>query len=126
MNVQTLNRFVYRFFNYDHIIKERRMKTENKIIIRLVAIHAVLLLGVIVLLAIRGSRKDEIHCISRQEWLQQWVRPTMGTELRGHSIQLIQEYCLYDIAKYPSTRAVAQVLFNIVMTISFGAYLKYY
>lgn len=102
------------------------MKTENKIIIRLVAIHAVLLLGVIVLLAIRGSRKDEIHCISRQEWLQQWVRPTMGTELRGHSIQLIQEYCLYDIAKYPSTRAVAQVLFNIVMTISFGAYLKYY
>lgn len=52
--------------------------------------------------------------------------PTMGTELSGHRVQLIPGYCLYDIAKHPSARAIAQVLFNIVMTIPFGAYLKYY
>lgn len=50
----------------------------------------------------------------------------MGTELSGNCIQFIPEYCLYDIAKHPSARAIAQVLFNIVMTIPFGAYLKYY
>ena len=52
--------------------------------------------------------------------------PTMDTQLMGHRIQLIPGYCLYDIAKNPSARAVAQVLFNIVMTIPFGAYLKYF
>lgn len=52
--------------------------------------------------------------------------PTVGTKLNGHQIQLIPGYCLYDIAKNPSLRAIAQVLFNIVMTIPFGAYFKYY
>lgn len=52
--------------------------------------------------------------------------PTMGTQLSGHQIQLIPGYALYDIAKNPSMRAVAQVLFNIVMTMPFGGYLKYY
>lgn len=52
--------------------------------------------------------------------------PTAGTVLNGYQIQLIPGYCLYDIAKAPSARAVAQVLFNIVMTMPFGAYFKYY
>lgn len=52
--------------------------------------------------------------------------PTAGTQLAGHQIQLIPGYSLYDIVRNPSVRAVAQVLFNIVMTVPFGAYLKYY
>ena len=52
--------------------------------------------------------------------------PTAGTQLNGHYIQLIPGYCLYDIAKNPCLYGVSQVLFNIVMTIPFGAYLKYY
>lgn len=52
--------------------------------------------------------------------------PTAGTVLNGHQIQLIPGYSLYDIVKHPSVFAVAQILFNIVMTIPFGAYLKYY
>lgn len=52
--------------------------------------------------------------------------PTAGTKLSGHHIQLIPGYCLYDIVKNPSLRSIAQVLFNILMTIPFGAYLKYY
>ncbi len=52
--------------------------------------------------------------------------PAPGTELTGHHIQLIPGYALYDICKNPSLNSVAQVLFNIVMTIPFGAYLRYY
>lgn len=52
--------------------------------------------------------------------------PAAGTHLTGHRIQLIPGYTLYDLAKNPSVRAVAQILFNIVMTVPFGAYLKYY
>lgn len=51
--------------------------------------------------------------------------PTAGTKLDGYSLQLIPGYAIYDIAKNPSARSVAQVLFNILMTIPFGAYLKY-
>ena len=52
--------------------------------------------------------------------------PTSDTELNGYLIQVIPGYCLYDIVKAPSIGKIAQVLFNIVMTIPFGAYLKYY
>lgn len=52
--------------------------------------------------------------------------PTMGTELSGHRIQLIPGYCLYDVVKNPSTYGIAQILFNILMTVPFGAYFKYY
>lgn len=52
--------------------------------------------------------------------------PTMGANLSGYHIQLIPGYCLYDIAKEPSIHAAAQVIFNIMMTIPFGAYFKYY
>lgn len=52
--------------------------------------------------------------------------PTAGTQLSGHRIQLIPGYCLYDIAKHPGVDNIAQVLFNILMTLPFGAYFKYY
>ncbi len=52
--------------------------------------------------------------------------PAAGTQLSGHQIQLIPGYSVYDAAKNPSFSAVAQILFNIVMTMPFGAYLKYY
>lgn len=52
--------------------------------------------------------------------------PTAGTVLTGHNIQLIPGYCLYDLAKNPCMNGLAQILFNIVMTIPFGGYLKYY
>lgn len=51
--------------------------------------------------------------------------PAAGTKLSGHHIQLIPGYALYDIVKNPSARSIAQVLFNILMTIPFGAYLRY-
>lgn len=52
--------------------------------------------------------------------------PAAGTQLSGHQIQLIPGYSVYDAIKNPSASAVAQILFNIVMTMPFGAYLKYY
>lgn len=52
--------------------------------------------------------------------------PAAGTQLSGHQIQLIPGYSVYDVVKNPSASAVAQILFNIVMTMPFGAYLKYY
>lgn len=52
--------------------------------------------------------------------------PTAGTVISGRMIQLIPGYGIYDLVKNPSIRSLVQILFNIVMTIPFGGYLRYY
>lgn len=52
--------------------------------------------------------------------------PEAGTVLAGYKYQLIPGRFVYDIVKEMTARSVAQVGFNIVMTIPFGAYLAYY
>ncbi len=42
-----------------------------------------------------------------------------------YRIQAVPFFCLYDIVKDPSVTSVFQVLFNIALTIPFGAFLKF-
>lgn len=51
--------------------------------------------------------------------------PTTGTVLEGRSIRLIPGNSVIDVIKDFSVIGVAQIIFNIVMTIPFGAYLVY-
>lgn len=52
--------------------------------------------------------------------------PTLGNLPTEYKLQLIPGFTVYEMVKDPSAFAVAQILFNIVMTIPFGAYLAYY
>lgn len=52
--------------------------------------------------------------------------PSIDALPTEYRYQLIPGYAIYDIIKDFSFEAVAQVLFNIVMTVPFGAYLRYY
>lgn len=51
--------------------------------------------------------------------------PTTGTVLEGRSIRLIPGNSVIDVIKDFSVIGVTQIIFNIVMTIPFGAYLVY-
>lgn len=52
--------------------------------------------------------------------------PTIDSLPTEYVCQLIPGYALYDIAKNPGLEPIAQVLFNIALTVPFGAYIKYY
>lgn len=52
--------------------------------------------------------------------------PSADYVFTGHHLQLIPGFNLYDTVTNPSLTSVAQLVFNVCMTIPFGAYLKYY
>lgn len=52
--------------------------------------------------------------------------PSIDALPTEYKYQLIPGYAVYDIAKDIKLEAIAQVLFNIIMTVPFGAYLRYY
>lgn len=52
--------------------------------------------------------------------------PSIDELPSGYVCQLIPGYAIYDVAKDFKLEAVAQIVFNIILTMPFGAYIKYY
>lgn len=52
--------------------------------------------------------------------------PAMGSDIGEYKCQLIPLFAVFDCIVKPSIKSVAQVLFNILLTVPFGAYLRFY